>query len=156
MKKENKNLKKLVMFTSVLSLLLVAWATTLTIPAEPVPSGDIFPDVWEITTEKWVNGNPSGYAEGDTAAMAVRIKAVAGTGWTLTISLQIHESPFTDAYGFTDFDQWDLTVTPPTLPNGPAVDDNYPVPWDTGHSFIWAYNADIISVTTPIVIDNFS
>ncbi len=81
--------------------------------------------------------------------MAVEIKREKDKTYDVDICLQLTESPFTDAYAFTSFEPWNITITPPTLPDGPAVDRLYGLHWDTGHPIFWGYNVAIDSVTTP-------
>ena len=102
-------------------LIITAFLSFPIVRAPFVPSGDLTPAVWEITTNKWVGGQPSGYKEGDTAAMGAFMTVDAGE-WIVNITLQAYESPFTDAYGFTDFEPWNSTVTPPFLFEGNRQD----------------------------------
>jgi hypothetical protein len=150
-------------FTCILAAcgLGLASTTSLAQTAVPVPSGDITPAVWDSVDGKWEGGNPSGYAEGETAAMAVLIKAGANgvdEHWTVDICLQVHESPFTAAYAFLKFSSWDMTHLPTCLPQnnltcqpGITVDGLYNVgaspSWDLTDSNIYLYNADLVSVT---------
>ncbi|PNX46122.1 MAG: hypothetical protein BV456_12695, partial [Thermoplasmata archaeon M8B2D] len=119
----------------------------------PIPSGSIVPAVYEITTNKWVGGNPSGYYEGDSAAMgALMTVDNSGDGyWLVNLTMQVYESPFTNAYGFTNFSQFDLTITPPYLFKGNRHFNNIPIDyvgpeWDIGHPFIWFYNAEFVEM----------
>ena len=145
---------------SALPLRVESLENRILLTLDPVPSGDITPGVWDEVDGKWESGNPAGYSEGDTTAMAVVITAgssevpntVDGT-WELDVCLQVHEEPFTDAYAFTGFEAWDTTFLPPHLPNpgnlqdsGIAVTGAYGGEWDTSHSSIWAYNATIVGV----------
>ncbi len=151
--KNNKEIEKKLASLVITALLTITAFLTLPIVRAPfVPSGDITPAVWEITTDKWVGGQPSGYKEGDTAAMGTLMTVGAGE-WIINVTLQVYESPFTNAYGFTDFEPWDLTVTPPFLFDGNRhdagidVDGTYGTGWDNSHQFIWFYNATVVEVS---------
>jgi uncharacterized repeat protein (TIGR01451 family) len=122
----------------------------------PIPSGSIVPAVYEITTNKWVGGNPSGYVEGDTAAMGALLEVGnSGDGyWLVNLTMQVHESPFTNAYGFTDFEQFDFTVMPQWLFGNNRHNNTIPIDyvgdeWDIGHPFIWLYNAEFVEMIAP-------
>ena len=130
-----------------LALPALALLMALAVPAmaiAPVPSGSISPFVWDLEDDKWVNGNPKGWMEGETAAMAVDIVDEAGHTYFVDFCLQAFESPFTDAYGFTAFEPWDTTFLPPTLPGGLATPGYGDTAWDLGHAFINSNSRDPI------------
>jgi len=119
----------------------------------PIPSGSIVPAVYEITTNKWVGGNPSGYAEGDTAAMgALMTVGSSGDGyWLVNLTMQVYESPFTNAYGFTNFEPFNNSYTPEFLFENNRHYNDIPIDfngseWNTSNPLIWFYNAKFVDM----------
>jgi hypothetical protein len=127
-----------------------------------IPSGDVDPFVWapDPSKSKWENGNPRGYREGDTALMSAKLDADSGIEYSAVIALQVHELPFTNAYGFIDFLPPDTTIpwgdpsnpifAPPNNKPGPLLDTSNPL-WDTDHPFIWGYNVEIDIIDSDLI-----
>ena len=81
------------------------------------PSGAISPTVYDPIHDKWESGLPTGYREGDTAAISVRLAANSldeGTTYKIEFCIQNVESP--NLYAFVDFNLWDASKNPSTLP----------------------------------------
>ncbi|MCB0353879.1 MAG: DUF4215 domain-containing protein, partial [Bdellovibrionales bacterium] len=114
--------------------------------AQPyVNSGDVFPDVWDNFDMAWENGNPSGYSEGQTAAMVAEIRTNSTAQHQVDFCLQVEDGSGANLkYAFSSFSAaWNATYNPTTFPNGTAISFS-----DTLGP-ISAYNADIISVSAP-------
>jgi len=151
-----------IFFVVALMLAFGALAVYAALPVptfDLVPSGAFSPAVWSPSSNKWETGNPGGYSEGSTAAMSIHFKAdslVTDTNYQVFICLQIEDganTPFN--YAFTDFNPWDSTVLPPSLPAANQAALITPVPlytdpaWDQDDPNIWGYNLDIVTVAGP-------
>jgi hypothetical protein len=150
--KSRRKVAALAVVLGALGMLLAAGLALTAFAQAPVPSGDIFPDVWAPASLKWENGNPSGYTEGETAAMVVRINNHADELMLTEICLQVVElQSKVNYYGFTAFEPFTTTYTPPNFPapNAGVAIDFGDGNWDQTHPFIWAYNAVINSVSAP-------
>ncbi len=102
----------------IASLLVVA-----PVSAEDVPSGSIFPSVYDPSDGKWKNGNPKGYSEGEVAIFEGRLTEGASTPgdpWEMTVCLDYFQG---DTYMFTDFAEWDSSYSPETLSDGTVITD---------------------------------
>ena len=133
-----------------ISLLLVLAPPALA--QETLPNQGVFsPSVWAPQTAKWENGLPRGYAETESAALAVELKSgLAAGSYVMELILQVSQSGSPVRYGFSGVTAWDVSYQPPTLPDGPAVDYSYASPlWDRDHPVVWGYNLDVDSVTAP-------
>jgi hypothetical protein len=96
-------------FMVTLSIVSVAQAQTYT---TPIP-GSVFPSAWEESSSNWVNGNVSGYIEGQVVPMAVEITSSASEFIQLDLCLEVIDGI---QVGFVDFDPWNTDVLPPNLP----------------------------------------
>jgi hypothetical protein len=128
-----------------------------------ISPGDMEPDSWDPKFPNWVSGNNASLMEGQTAPNAVRLAvdpAQVGVPYKLTLCLQVVESPFTAAYGFTAFEPFDKSFAkydgipaidpiPTAFDYGAPIDyPTYALPaWDRGDPNIWGYNITINSVT---------
>lgn len=99
-------------------------------------------------SKPWENGNPAGYAEGDTAAIAVPVTAAVSDGELLMQVCLDQTASQSGAYAFTNIEPWDTTLSPnpDVLPDGSPV--NYADgQWDQiTHASIWGHNIDILEV----------
>jgi hypothetical protein len=148
----------------LLSLILVFVCVTAVIAQDIyVPKGSYDPDSWDPKFPKWVSGQNSDLMEGQTAPMAVQIVNESGNTYELALCLQIVESPFTGAYGFTAFEPFDksfaafdgvpaISPIPTEFETGAPIDyPGYSGPWDRHHPFVWGYNITINNVTDPSI-----
>jgi hypothetical protein len=148
----------------LLSLVLVFICVTAAMAQDYVPQGSYDPDSWDPKFPKWVSGQNSDLMEGQTAPMAVQIVNEQGKTYELALCLQVTESPYTGAYGFTAFEPFDKSFLP--FDGVPAIDPipmafetgapidypTYALPaWDRHHPLVWGYNITINSVTDPSV-----
>lgn len=120
--------------------------------------GSITPHVWSPDSgPQYENGNPDGYVEADTAAMAVHIKNEAGNTYDIDLCLEL-EKPQSGVnyYGFSAFDAdgWDASYLPGYLPaaNGSDCGANCDIDygdgsWDLDASGIWGRYVTINSVS---------
>lgn len=99
-------------------------------------------------SKPWENGNPAGYAEGDTAAIAIPVTADVADGELLIQVCLDQNASQTGAYAFTDIEPWDTSLTP----DPDVFPDDTPVNyadglWDQAtHASIWGHNIDILQV----------
>jgi hypothetical protein len=130
-------------------LALVLGLSSTVFAQTPVPQGDYFPDIYDLTSEKWENGNIAGYSEGEVAPMAVKVEGHAGQLMQIELCLEVYEiKAGTYLYAFSAFQAWDTVLIPPTLPDGTPVnyaDGN----WNMSHAFVWGYNVADVSVSAP-------
>ena len=111
-----------------------------------VNSGDLFPSVWDPVDLKWENGNPQGYTDGQTVAMVLEVKETTLDQKQFDLCLQVVETMMgSNYYAFTLFEHWNVTHFPPHLP------DNSPPTFNSTISFITAKNANLVSVSTPVI-----
>lgn len=124
-----------------------------------VNPGSISPHVWspDASPAKYENGNPDGYVEADTTAMAVHIKNEAGNTYDIDLCLEL-EKPQSgiNYYGFSAFDTdgWDASYLPGYLPaaNGSNCGSNCVIDygdgtWDFDASGIWGRYVTINTVS---------
>lgn len=146
----------------LLSLILVLVSVTAVFALDLTPPGSVKQYSWDPSipggSPKWTNGENKGYDEGNTAVMVAEITKEQGVTYDLPICLQVTESPFKGAYGFTGFEPFNTTTKtnlPPTeFPNGDPIDLTFPVPaWDTGDLIygVYGYKITINSVTPATV-----
>ncbi len=147
---------------ALLTLTLLIISVTLASAQVPyVPPGSIYQNSWDPKKE-WTFGLNAGLREGQTAPIAFQIAKEAGKTYRVALCIQVVESPFKGAYGFTAFEPFDKSfsgtnaiVPPPThLPPdtpkpGPDILPYASPPWDKDHPFVWGYNITIHSVTDP-------
>ena len=111
--------------------LLVALATTVALlasilvispaAATDIPSGSIFPSVFDPLDSTWKNGQPKGYSEGEVAVIETELRAGAsavGDTWDVAVCLDYFTG---STYFFLDFQEWDTTHQPALLSDGTAV-----------------------------------
>jgi hypothetical protein len=71
-------------------------------------------DVWQPSPANYVNGNPKGFTEGDTAPFRVTIDGTSDAQeLQFIVCLDFDDS---GAYGFTAIENWDTSYTPATPP----------------------------------------
>jgi hypothetical protein len=146
-------LQKRVNISWILAITMAILLTfVVTAPAaDYVPSGSVSPFVWEPLDEKWVNGLPKGYREGEVSAMVVQITNEALQTYKVDICIQVIETQSgLDYFAFTGFEPWDTIYDPNFLPTPGPIVDYGDGNWDQSHDFIWGYDANIISVTQAV------
>ncbi len=115
-----------------------------------VPANKLAPKAWNPVTEEWSNETIKGYAETQTTAQVVEIQNLEEINDSnLKLILCLHTqvlklTPSDTFYAFTEFNTWNTTYHPTTLPDGSPM----PVASSTQDS-IQAINANILSVSTP-------
>ena len=93
-----------------LTVFMSAIACGAAFAQESTPSGSISPNVWDDIDQKWEEGNPSGWAEADTAAIAIRLTSlVKGTQYTITFCVQNEDGNDNTWVPFVNFNDWDAT-----------------------------------------------
>jgi hypothetical protein len=138
----------LIVFLMMFVLVATAFAAAIWAGNRMGPSFYVWAPLPSNSSKPWENGNPKGYHEGDTAAIAAPVTANTSDG-QLQFQLCLDQTASqTGAYAFTDIEPWNTTVANLTeLPDGTAVnyaDGN----WDMANDpNIWGYNVTIVSVT---------
>jgi hypothetical protein len=122
---------------------LVLLLAQTAIAAPYVNSGDFQPDVWDSTDNKWENGNPAGYVEGDTTAMVVKIDNTSTNQQQIDLCLEVENLSGATKYAFLAFNTWNSTHNPSKFPDGSTITIS-----DTEGVF-QASNINIVSVVGP-------
>lgn len=138
----------LFMFLMMFVLVGTAFAAAIWAGNKMGPSFYVWAPLPSNASKPWENGNPKGYHEGDTAAVAAPVTANVSDG-QLQFQLCLDQNASqTGAYAFTKIEPWNTTVSNITeLPDGTPVnyaDGNWDVANDPN---IWGYNVTIVSVT---------
>ena len=76
------------------------------------------PDIWQPTNSTWVNGNASGYTEGEVVPVRLMLDGTEGETDDVHVCLDLDLSQ-TGAIAFTDVAPWDTTYLPTVQPPDP-------------------------------------
>ncbi|HZD56715.1 MAG TPA: hypothetical protein VE136_08335 [Anaerolineales bacterium] len=135
-------------FLMMFVLITTAFAAAIWAGNKMGPSFYVWAPLPSNASKPWENGNPKGYREGDTAAIAAPVTANVSDG-QLQFQLCLDQNASqTGAYAFTKIEPWDTTISNLTeLPDGTPInyaDGNWDVATDPN---IWGYNVTIVSIT---------
>jgi hypothetical protein len=136
-----------IVFLMMFVLVATAFAAPIWAGNKMGPSFYVWAPLPSNAAKPWENGNPKGYHEGDTAAIAAPVTANTSDG-QLQFQLCLDQNASqTGAYAFTNIEPWNTTVDVTELPDGTAV--NYAnANWDMASDpNVWGYNVNIVSVT---------
>ncbi len=116
------NKKSVVVFVSAVTLTLIASVLSVApVAATEIPSGDIFPSVFDPLDSTWKNGQPKGYSEGQVAVFETELRAGASSAddtWDVAICLDYFTG---DTHFFTDFRIWNFSYSPEMLADGTPI-----------------------------------